>query len=176
MADSQLTPHEVERVLWDVIVVGTGMGGGLLGYRLARSGRRVLFLEKGRSTLPGTAGTIRSAMPELADPSVTHSESAYFDALARAGRSTDEIEDISKRRPKKFVPFIGSGTGGSSALYGMVCERFFVRDFTPRQNFRNPGEFHSPGDFEIEALAGCRKRPDRVNTALEPVHKRVIDL
>ena len=54
--------------MWDVIVVGTGMGGGTLGYRLARSGRKVLFVEKGRSTLPGTPGTIRSAMPELAEP------------------------------------------------------------------------------------------------------------
>ena len=54
--------------MWDVIVVGTGMGGGMLGYSLARSGRRVLFVEKGRSTLPGAPGTIRSAMPELAEP------------------------------------------------------------------------------------------------------------
>ena len=149
MADGHLTAHEAERALWDVVVVGTGMGGGLLGYQLARSGRTVLFIEKGRSTLPGAAGTIRSAMPELVEPSMSHSEAAYFDALARAGRSTDEIEDISKRRSKRFVPFIGSGTGGSSALYGMVCERFFVRDFTPRGNFRNVGDSTVPEAWPI---------------------------
>lgn len=172
MADSHLSAHEAERVLWDVVVVGAGMGGGLLGYQLARSGRRVLFIEKGRSTLSGTAGTIRSAMPELAEPSVTHSEAAYFDALARAGRSTDEIEDISKRRSKKFVPFIGSGTGGSSALYGMVCERFFARDFTPRENFRNVGDSTVPEAWpisydelapwytEAERVLGVRGQPD----------------
>jgi choline dehydrogenase-like flavoprotein len=172
LADGHLTAHEAERVVWDVIVVGAGMGGGLLGYQLARSGRRVLFVEKGRSTLPGTAGTIRSAMPELAEPSVAHSEAAYFDALARAGRSTDEIEDISKRRSKRFVPFIGSGTGGSSALYGMVCERFFVRDFTPRENFRNAGDSTVPEAWpvsydqmapwyaEAEKLLGVRGQPD----------------
>ena len=55
MADGQLTAREAEHVVWDVIVVGTGMGGGMLGYSLARSGRRVLFVEKGRSTLPGDA-------------------------------------------------------------------------------------------------------------------------
>ena len=38
------------------------------------------------------------------------------------------------------MPFIGSGTGPSSALYGMVCEQFFARDCTPRQNFLDPGE------------------------------------
>ncbi len=172
MADGGLTPQDAERVTWDVIVVGAGMGGGLLGYRLARSGRRVLFVEKGRSTLSGTAGTIRSAMPELAEPSLADSQAAYFDALARAGRSTDEIEDISKRRSKKFVPFIGSGTGGSSALYGMVCERFFARDFTPRENFRNVGastvpeawpidyDELSPWYAEAERLLGVRGQPD----------------
>ena len=149
MADGELTAREAERVVWDVIVVGTGMGGGMLGYPLARSGRRVLFVEKGRSTLPGTPGTIRSAMPELAEPRADRSAETYYDALARAGRSTDEIEDISGRFSRRFVPFIGSGTGGSSALYGMVCERFFARDFTPRQNFRDPGDSTVPEAWPI---------------------------
>jgi choline dehydrogenase-like flavoprotein len=172
LADGELSAREAERVVWDVIVVGTGMGGGMLGYSLARSGRRVLFVEKGRSTLPGTVGTIRAAMPEVAEPRAYRSAETYYDAMARAGRSTDEIEDISGRFPKRFVPFIGSGTGGSSALYGMVCERFFVQDFTPRQNFRDPGdstvpeawpityEQMSPWYAEAEKLLGVRGAPD----------------
>ena len=172
MPDGELSTREAEHVEWDVIVVGTGMGGGTLGYRLAQSGRKVLFVEKGRSTLPGTPGTIRSAMPEVAEPRATRSAEAYYDALARAGRSTDEIEDISGRFPKRFVPFIGSGTGGSSALYGMVCERFFVRDFTPRENFRDPGDSTVPEAWpisydqmapwyaEAEKLLGVRGQPD----------------
>ena len=167
-----MTAREAERVEWDVIVVGTGMGGGMLGYSLARSGRKVLFVEKGRSTLPGVPGTIRSAMPELAEPSAARSAAAYYDALARAGRSTDEVEDISGRFAKRFVPFIGSGTGGSSALYGMVCERFFARDFTPRQNFADPGDSTVPEAWpvtydqmrpwyaEAEKLLGVRGQPD----------------
>ena len=172
MAVGELSAREAERVEWDVIVVGTGMGGGMLGYSLARSGRRVLFVEKGRSTLPGTPGTIRGAMPELAEPQAYRSPAGYYDALTRAGRSTDEIEDISGRFPKRFVPYIGSGTGGSSALYGMVCERFFVQDFTPRQNFRNPGastvpeawpityDQMSPWYAEAEKLLGVRGARD----------------
>jgi choline dehydrogenase-like flavoprotein len=149
LANGELDAREAERVVWDVIVVGTGMGGGMLGYSLARSGRRVLFVEKGRSTLPGSPGTIRSAMPELAAPMASRSNEAYYDALARSGRSTDEVEDISGSRSKQFVPVLGSGTGGSSAIYGMVCERFFVRDFTPRQDFRNPGDSTVPDTWPI---------------------------
>ncbi len=176
MADGELTAREAERVEWDVIVVGTGMGGGMLGYRLAQSGLNVLFVEKGRSTLPGTPGTIRAAMPELAEPRASRSAESYYDALARAGRTTDEIEDISGRFPKRFVPFIGSGTGGSSALYGMVCERFFAGDFTPRQNFRNPGDSTVPEAWPItydqmrpwyaqaEKILGVRGQPDPLAT------------
>jgi choline dehydrogenase-like flavoprotein len=147
--DGELTGREAERVEWDVIVVGAGMGGGMLGQRLARAGRRVLFLEKGRSTLPGTPGTIRAAMPEIAEPHASRSKKTYYETLARAGRSNDEITDISGRRPRKFVPYIGAGPGGSSALYGMVCERFFVDDFHPRQFFDNPGESTVPESWPI---------------------------
>jgi choline dehydrogenase-like flavoprotein len=87
LANGELSAREAERVVWDVIVVGAGMGGGMLGYRLARSGRKVLFVEKGRSTLPGTSGTIRSAMPELAEPRAARSTETYYDALARAKAS-----------------------------------------------------------------------------------------
>ena len=172
MADGALTAREAEHIEWDVVVVGTGMGGGLLGHRLARSGRRVLYVEKGRSTLPGAPGTIRAAVPELAEPQAGRSAETYYDALARAGRSTDEIEDISGYFSKRFVPFIGGGTGGSSALYGMVCERFFVRDFTPRENFTDPGDSTVPETWpitydqmapwyaEAETLLGVRGQPD----------------
>jgi choline dehydrogenase-like flavoprotein len=172
LGDGQLSARDAERAMWDVIVVGTGMGGGMLGYSLARSGRSVLFVEKGRSTLPGVPGRICSVMPELAQPLVGRSAEAYYDALGRAGRSTDEVEDISGHFVRRFVPTLGSGTGGSSAIYGMVCERFFVRDFTPRQDFRNPGDSTVPDAWPItydqmrpwyaaaEKLLGVRGEPD----------------
>lgn len=149
MADETLSPHEAEQIVWDAIVIGTGMGGGMLGYSLARSGRRVLFIEKGRSTLPGVPGTIRSSIPEVVEPLASRSVDTYYDALARGGRSTDEVEDISGRFARRYLPGIGSGTGGSSALYSMVCERFFARDFTPRQDFRNPGDSTVPEAWPV---------------------------
>lgn len=172
MANGEIDEAEAERVFWDAIVVGTGMGGGTLGYSLARSGRRVLFIEQGRSTLPGVPGTIRAAMPELAEPLACRSVEGYQDALARAGRSTDEIEDISGRKPRLYQGLLGSGTGGSSSLYGMVCERFFAGDFTPRQYFHNPGDSTVPEAWPVtydemrpwyeaaEKLYGVRGQPD----------------
>ena len=32
---------------YDVIIIGTGAGGGTLAYRLATSGKRILLLERG---------------------------------------------------------------------------------------------------------------------------------
>ncbi|BBY96209.1 dehydrogenase [Mycobacterium gallinarum] len=182
MGIGELSAHEAERVAWDVIVVGTGMGGGTLGYSLARSGRKVLFVEKGRSTLPDAPDTIRSSWPEVAEPRAGRSVETYYAALARAGRSTDQIEDISGRRTKMFVPFLGSGTGGSSSLYGMVCERFFERDFTPRQDFRDPGASTVPEAWPItydemrpwytaaEELMGVRGQRDPLRPEMADVH------
>ena len=36
MSDAELTPADCAAIHWDVVVVGTGMGGATLGYELAR--------------------------------------------------------------------------------------------------------------------------------------------
>ena len=43
---------------YDVIIIGTGAGGGTLAYKLAGSGKRILNLSAG-------IGHFRSAMPEF---------------------------------------------------------------------------------------------------------------
>ena len=114
---------------WDAIVIGTGMGGGTVGHALAKAGMRVLFIEKGKAS-PG----LRGLYPEttLARPLPDPAERA---TLSDAGRCWEEIEDRSQARVTRHVPFIGTGAGGSSALYGMVLERFFPEDFMPRRLF-----------------------------------------
>jgi choline dehydrogenase-like flavoprotein len=122
--------QEILRTEWDVIVVGTGMGGAAFGYALARAGKRVLFCEKGRSHLASDArrGDFAETFFERPEaPAPRHA-----DILARAGRWWEEVEDRSANRTRRFIPFIGAGTGGSSALYGMALERFYPEDFTPR--------------------------------------------
>jgi choline dehydrogenase-like flavoprotein len=45
-------PDDPEGVLWDIVVIGAGMGGGLLGSALAQNGLKTLFLERGPAVSP----------------------------------------------------------------------------------------------------------------------------
>ena len=120
---------------WDAIIIGTGMGGAPLGYALAKAGQRVLFLEKGKSHLQ--PGALTNSYAESHFPSDEAPGPQHRATLQRAGRYVDTIRTNAGPRTQHFVPFIGSGTGGSSALYGMVLERFFPSDFAPRA--QHPG-------------------------------------
>ncbi len=48
-----------------------------------------------------------------------------------------------------FVPMLGTGTGGSSTLYGMVLERFFAEDFSPREYFPDVPDARVPDSWPI---------------------------
>lgn len=132
---------------WDVIVVGTGMGGATIGYALAQAGKRVLFCEKGRSSAHETA--IRGGYPETARASGSPPADRLSRLLAQGGRNSTAIIDKSQARHKSYVPFVGSGTGGSSALYGMALERFFPHDFTPRASHPDAREADLPERWPI---------------------------
>ena len=121
---------EIERRHWDYLVVGTGVGGSTTGHALARAGYQVLFLEKGRAP-SRHADTLRGTYPELHFSGDDATAPGNVELLARAGRCADEMVD-GKRR---FVPLIGCGVGGSSALFGMAMERLFPADFAPRAQF-----------------------------------------
>ena len=44
----EIAPQDAEGHLWDAIVIGTGAGGSTAGFSLARLGRSVLFVERGK--------------------------------------------------------------------------------------------------------------------------------
>lgn len=134
-----------ESIEWDAIVIGTGMGGATVGYELARRGRRVLFLEKGRY-LQREADTTQG---ELGEPSEDPDERLRrgFWPLSIQGRTRVGSSSVgSQWSPIRgmlgasvgevdfFAP-LGCGTGGSTILYGATLERFHPSDFAPRQNF-----------------------------------------
>lgn len=112
-----------EDQVWDYVIAGTGMGGGPLGLRLAQAGFSVLFLEKGRS--PSSQYSIKGRFAELA----MEEGKDEIEILRNAGRFSEILYDATKNRIRKLRPFLGQGVGGSSALYGMVLERFQPNEF-----------------------------------------------
>jgi choline dehydrogenase-like flavoprotein len=145
---NSISPDNPQEKLWDIIIIGTGMGGATIGYALAKAGKSVLFCEKGKSNLTGraslTADYAENFFPRPEVPQLKHG-----DILARAGRWQEEIEDASGSRTVRFIPFIGSGTGGSTALFGMAMERFFPADFAPKRNFPDDNDSTLPTQWPI---------------------------
>lgn len=103
---------------WDFVVIGTGIGGATAGYALAKVGKKVLFLEKGRAQ-NNYPDTIKGRYPE------TRGSNSLLSSLKRSGRFFDSVQNAKRN----FIPLMGCGTGGSSALYGMAMERLSKNDF-----------------------------------------------
>lgn len=117
-------PGDPEGSLWDAVVIGAGMGGGTIGHALARRGRRVLFLEKGRFLQ-------RDPAAERGD--LASSDDAP-DARLRRGRWPLPIRGVTSFGEVEFFAPLGCGAGGSSTLYAAALERLFPCDFQPRTN------------------------------------------
>ena len=104
-------------VAWDVIVIGTGVGGSTLGLALAQQGLNVLFLEKG--------GRVTAA-PDA-------EETTPEGRLARGWwpqRVSYRQADGSHRR---FFAAVGCALGGSSIHWAAALERMAESDFTALQ-------------------------------------------
>jgi hypothetical protein len=69
MADGELNEREAERVVWDVIVVGTGVGAGCGATGWPDQAAGCCSLRRGARHFPGVPGTIRSSMPSYGDGS-----------------------------------------------------------------------------------------------------------
>lgn len=94
---------------YDVVIVGTGAGGGTLARHLARSGKRILLLERG-DWLPR-------------EPSNWSTADVFVD-----GRyiSPDTWYDV---RGKAFQPQVHYFVGGATKLYGAALYRMRREDF-----------------------------------------------
>lgn len=126
----RFVPEQPGTVVWDVAVIGTGMGGATIGFELAKLGRRVLFIEKGLF-LHGqfrAAGGANGA--SYAD---TIEESA--DARLKRGQWPTRIQGKTSFGNIDFFAPLGCGSGGSTALFAAGLERFSPADFRPKENF-----------------------------------------
>ena len=168
--------EDIKRTSWDVLVIGTGVGGATAGFALARAGKRVLFVERGRAPAMHV-DTLRGVYPEVHFSDEPIASTAEAELLARGGRCSEEIDDGKHR----FVPLIGCGGGGSSALYGMAMERFFPADFTPRAHFPNASASLLPDAWPIDydQMAPYYRQAEqlyRVRGRRDPLRPADIDL
>jgi choline dehydrogenase-like flavoprotein len=122
-----VVPQDPEDHVWDVIVIGTGAGGATAGFNLARLGRSVLFVERGR-LLHHDPTVVRGApFTWRGDPELALNHGWWPRPLYR--REDEHAAAVPMRPP------FGSGAGGSTAQFGAVMDRFRPEDFTPRRYF-----------------------------------------
>lgn len=114
---SEFVPSNAQDRVWDVVVIGTGAGGGPAGFNLARRGRSVLFLERG-----GLPGGAQPAFSWLNFGGVVH----FPRPMASTGKETTKHSSDLK------IP-VGSGIGGSTSVFGMAMDRFRPIDLVPRR-------------------------------------------
>jgi len=116
---------DAEANVWDVVVVGAGAGGSTAGLAAARLGRSVLFLERGRR-IDHDASVIKGRPYNwIGGPEAALKHGLWPQPLFR--------KDGDSETPDYQV--FGCGTGGTTAIFGMVMDRLRPDDFTPRRFF-----------------------------------------
>jgi len=169
----EVDPQDAEDHLWDVIVVGTGAGGATAGFNLARLGRSVLFVERGK-LLHHDPTVVRGVpfswtdSPEMALNHGWWPRPVYY---------REEEGGASVRTG----PPIGSGAGGSTAQFGAVMDRFRPQDFTPRRFFADMPDASLPEAWPIsyEEMVPFYERAEslyRVRGTQDPLASTVASL
>ena len=115
--------------LWDVAIIGSGMGGGFVARALADAGHDVSLIERGNEKLSESSGNMPSE-----DPEKRLTESRWPNS------STFEIDGVTSR----FYAPLGSGLGGSANWYAAALERFGDLDLDSR-----PESVHPTGGWPI---------------------------
>ena len=108
---AHLKPH------YDVVVVGSGYGGGVAASRLARAGKKVAVLERGREFL---TGEFPSRFPDL------RNEMQVTGKHLRTG-SPAGLYDV--RLGEDMHVLVGCGLGGGSLINAGVALRPDARVF-----------------------------------------------
>ena len=103
---------------YDAIVIGSGYGGGVSASRLARAGKRVAVLERGREFL---TGEFPSRFPELRNE---------LQVTGRRLRTGSETALYDVRVGEDMHVLVGCGLGGGSLVNAGVALRPQPRVFT----------------------------------------------
>ena len=103
-----------ETTHYDIIVIGSGAGGGTLAYAMANAGKKILILERGQP-LPQE--------PQNWDPHEVFVKHRY--------RTKEQWLD---KANKPFIPNTNYWVGGNTTFYGAALMRFKTRDFDAVQH------------------------------------------
>lgn len=96
---------------YDAVVVGSGYGGSIAACRLARAGRRVALLERGRELQPGEF------------PTTLEAAAAHFQTSGLGGSSGDPRNLYWLHADADMNVFSGCGLGGTSLINANVSIR-----------------------------------------------------
>jgi choline dehydrogenase-like flavoprotein len=163
---SAYAPDDREAEPWDVIVVGTGMGGSTVGHALARLGRRVLFIERGMFLFGGA---------DRGDGRLATDPDERPEARMRRGWWPLAIEGKTNSGKMEFFAPLGCGSGGTTNLYAAQLERLAPSDFRPRASHPDVADSTLPESWPIsyeelvpyyrraEELFRVRGTPDPLN-------------
>jgi choline dehydrogenase-like flavoprotein len=139
--DNAICP-DAEVYFWDAVIVGTGMGGGTVGYELARAGKKVLFIEKGNLFAS-------SMLPKKSYANLScHLDDDAKERLGKGFWPNRFTVETNFGSSKMHLP-LGCGSGGSTSLYAGHLERFFPTDFTPKKNFPHITNSNLPDRWPI---------------------------
>jgi choline dehydrogenase-like flavoprotein len=100
---------------YDIIIIGSGAGGGTLAYKLAPSGKKILVLERG-DYLPKEK--------ENWDPKEVFTVGRY--------RTTEKWLD---KDDQPFSPYTHYAVGGNTKMYGAALFRLRENDFKETKHF-----------------------------------------
>lgn len=135
---------------YDVIVIGTGAGGGTIAHKLAPTGKKILILERGDFM----------ALEEQNRTSVDvfkreryHAPEQWYDSMG-----------------EPFSPQTNYAVGGNTKIYGAVLQRMRSRDFetVKHQNGISPEWCLKYNDFEPYYSAAEQLYRVHGNTAHDP--------
>ena len=104
-----------ESETYDLIIIGSGAGGGTLAYALANTGKKILILERGQE-LP--------VEPQNWDPKAVFVDQRY--------RTKEQWLD---KKNKPFTPNTNYWVGGNTTFYGAALMRMKKRDFEAVPHF-----------------------------------------
>jgi cholesterol oxidase len=111
MVEALSSPIDEMRDNYDVVVIGSGYGGGIASSRLARAGRTVCLLERGEEKQPGD---YPNSGPRLL------AEVQVDSPIVRVGSKT-ALLDV--RYNKDINVVVGCGLGGTSLINAGICLR-----------------------------------------------------